>query len=56
MDPTIQLNDKDGELLQDMSQYRRLICRLIYLIMSIHGSINNYTLTMWMLTGVVVAK
>nr|KYP70472.1 Retrovirus-related Pol polyprotein from transposon TNT 1-94 [Cajanus cajan] len=34
MDPTLQLNNTDGALLQDPSVYRRLIGRMIYLTIS----------------------
>ncbi|XP_061366238.1 uncharacterized mitochondrial protein AtMg00810-like [Gastrolobium bilobum] len=34
MDPRLQLNAKDGELLTDPSQFRRLIGRLLYLTLS----------------------
>ena len=34
MDPKIQLNDHDGAILSDISQYRRLISRLLYLTLS----------------------
>jgi hypothetical protein len=34
MDPGIHLNDKDGALLEDITEYRRLVGRLIYLTIS----------------------
>jgi hypothetical protein len=34
MDPGILLNDKDGALLEDITEYRRLVGRLIYLTIS----------------------
>lgn len=34
MDPKIKLNPKDSELLQDISQYRRLTRHLLYLTLS----------------------
>ena len=34
MDPKLQLNSTDGELLSDPSQYRRLIGKLLYLTLS----------------------
>lgn len=34
MDPSIKLNEKDGEPLQDVTEYRRLIGRLLYLTLT----------------------
>ncbi|TXG62294.1 hypothetical protein EZV62_013657 [Acer yangbiense] len=34
MDPKVQLSDVDGDLLTDISQYKRLIGRLLYLTLS----------------------
>jgi hypothetical protein len=34
MDPGIHLNDKNGALLEDITEYRRLVGRLIYLTIS----------------------
>lgn len=34
IDPKLKLTARDGELLQDASQYRRLIGRLLYLTLS----------------------
>jgi hypothetical protein len=34
MDPGIHLYDKDGALLEDITEYRRLVGRLIYLTIS----------------------
>ncbi|KAI3746928.1 hypothetical protein L6452_09370 [Arctium lappa] len=34
MDPNVLLNDRDGDVLEDTSQYKRLIGRLLYLTMT----------------------
>ena len=34
MDPNLKLSSTDGEPLQDISQYRRLVGRLLYLTIS----------------------